>query len=859
MWHSITWEEAVRALGSDFRQGLALEEAELRKEKYGLNLLPREKPLSGLHILFGQFKSPLIYILLIAGIIVLTFKDYTDALVIFGAVVINTFVGYLQENKANKSLSKLKDLINLEAEVIREGNRKIVDSSELVPGDIIILNSGSKVPADARIISCDNFKVNEMALTGEWISAEKKNDSLKLSIDLADRDNMAYMGTVAEDGRAKAIVVETGLNTEIGKIAEMVSSEKEEKTPLQKKISKFSSILGIVIIALCLLIFVEGMIAGNSFIEMFTIAVAVSVAAVPEGLPVAMTVILALGMQRIMKKKGLVRKLSSAETLGSCSVIATDKTGTLTEGKMEVAEISAKTEEDKRIVLEIAVLTAEAFIENPDDSASEWVVRGKPTDKALLLAGMHAGMDKSRLESKLLKIAELPFNPKNKYLAKAFSISKNRDIIYIAGAPEKLLRMASFVSSGGEALKMTSELEEEIRINVEDLASRGLRVVAMGYKEIDNLKNLFEDIVFAGLIALRDPIRKEAYDAIRTCKEAGMTPIIVTGDHMLTAVSVAKELGINTDNVLEGKDLDEMSDQELSRVVGKIGVYARVEPLHKMRIISAWQERGEVIAMTGDGINDAPALKKADIGVALGSGTEVAKEVSDLVLISDNFDVMVSAVEEGRGIIDNIRKVITYLLSSSFTETILIGASIVFGFPIPVTAGQILWINLIEDGLPNAALAFEPKEKDIMKQRPYGHNAPLLDLEMKILIFVIGILTDIFLLGLFFYLYKFTDYSMDHIRTMIFSGLAIDSIFYILSCKSLRKNIWKINPLSNKLLVGAWLFSIIILIATIYLAPLQNLLKVVPLNFYDWLILGGLGLSNLVLIEITKLIFISRR
>jgi len=849
-WHNITWKEVTKLLYSDFKKGLSEKEVQLRQRKLGQNSLPEEKPFSRLRIFLVQFRSPLIYILVIAGIITLILRDYTDAIVIFGAVFLNTIVGFFQENKASRALRELKKIVKHEAEVLRGGNLKIIDSEELVPGDIIILNPGDKVPADGRIIECHDLKINEMALTGEWLSAKKLSEVLPKEAPLADRDNMVYMGCVAENGKGKAIVTEAGIQTEIGKIATMVKEAREEKTPYQKKLAHFSKIVGIVISIICIGIFIEGMLTGGKFIEMFTTAVAVAVAAIPEGLPVAMTVILALGMQRILKKKGLVRKLDSAETLGSTSVICSDKTATLTEGKMKVSDIIG----DKFLTLKAAVLTSEAFIENPDEPKDKWIIRGRPTDRALLEAGVEAALCRKR-EFEKKRLAELPFNPINKFSAALYK-ENGKNFLYVCGAPEKILELS--VLEEREKEKLEKQLEE--------LAQKGLRVIAAAHRKVTetgslSIKESCRDLIFLGFIALKDPIRKEAREAMKVCREAGMKPIIVTGDHKLTARAVAEELGfkIKEENILEGRDLDKLSDKDFDRILPQIQIYARVEPRQKIRIIEAWQGKGQVVAMTGDGINDAPALKKADIGVALGSGTEVAKETSDLILLNDSFSIIVAAVEEGRAIIDNIRKVITYLLSDSFTEIILVGVSILAGFPLPVTAVQILWVNLIEDGLPGIALAFEPKEKDLMRQKPQGHDIPLLTREMKALIFIIGLVTDLLLLGLLFWLIKYSGYEIPHIRSIIFAGLTIDSIFYVLSCKSLRKNLWRINPFSNKFLVSAWIFGVIMLISALYLPPLQALLETVPLNLFDWQLILGLGFLNIILIEATKWHFITKK
>jgi len=568
-------------------------------------------------------------------------------------------------------------------------------------------------------------------------------------------------------------------------------------------------------------------------------------------LPVAMTVILALGMQRILGRKGLVRRLVSTETLGNTSVIATDKTATLTEGKMKVDEVIG----DRFLALKAAVLTSEAFIENPQDPKEKWRIRGRPTDRALLEAGIEIGIDRKR-EFEKKKIAELLFNPINKFAAALYE-ENNEKVLYVCGAPEKILGLCT----------LTEEEKVRLEKQLDSLAEKGLRIVASASRkirnwklEIRNLQDFCKNLVFAGFITLKDPIRPEAKEAIKICRQAGMRPIIVTGDHKLTAKAVATELGfkIGEENILEGQGLDKLSDKDFEKILPEVQIYARVEPRHKMRIIEAWQERGEVVAMTGDGINDAPALKQADIGVALGSGTEVAKETSDLILLNDSFSIIVAAVEEGRAIVDNIRKVITYLFCSAFTEVLLVGTSIFAGWPLPILAAQILWINLIEDGPLSLALAFERKEKDLMQQKPGGHDISLLTREMKALIFVIGIITDLLLIGLFFWLFKFSGYEISHIRSVIFAGLAIDSIFYIFSCKSLRKNLWQINLFSNRFLILSWIFAILVLVAGLYLPVLQTLLRTEPLNLFDWQLILGLGFLNIFLIEATKWYFITK-
>jgi len=579
----------------------------------------------------------------------------------------------------------------------------------------------------------------------------------------------------------------------------------------------------------------------------------------------AMTVILAIGMQKILKRKGLVRKLASAETLGSTSIICTDKTGTLTQGKMTVSEIIS---DKKDKVNEIITLLSEAFIENLNgDSTSpspkgsgvaREVLRGRPTDKALLTAGNIAGFTKDKLSKKYNEIDRIPFNSAYKFSAGLFKTGKDKNELLVMGAPEVIFERLG---------KAETRLSVSLKKQVDALTSQGMRVLAVASRRDavsvrDELRDDdVNDLEFLGLVTLKDPLRASAKQAIKTCQQAGMRPVIITGDHKLTAKAVANELGLDVkaSNILEGKDIEKLTDKQLQKKVHDITVYARVMPEHKLRIINAWQSLGKVVAMTGDGINDAPALKKADVGVALGSGTTVAKEVSDLVLLTDDFSVIVAAVEEGRGIIDNIRKVITYLLSSGFSEIILITVAILLGWPLPVLAVHILWVNLIEDGLPNFALAFEPKEDDLMKRPPLPKDAPLLNSEMKFIIFVIGIITDIMLLGIFYYLYKYTNYSLIHIQSIIFAALAIDSRFFVYSCKSLRKNIWNINLFSNKLLLLSSVIGTILLVIVFYQPALQTIFKTFPLTLRDWGLLVALGIINVVLIEIGKFAYIRRK
>ena len=880
-WHSMSAEVVFRHLKSS-KEGLSEEEVNSRLRIFGLNKLPEEKPVSKIGIFIQQFKSPLIYILFIAGIITLLLEDWTDAVVIFAAVFLNSFIGYFQENKTSQILSKLKKAIHDKAIVIRSGQEKEILQQQLITGDIIVLRGGDKIPADARLIETSSLRINESSLTGEWLAVDKTEKVLVEGISLADRKNMVYMGTMAESGRGKAVVIGTGVNTEIGKIAVSIKKIEKEKTPYQKKIISFSKIIAILVGIATVIIFLTGILSGRDPLEMFITGVAVAVAAVPEGLPIAITVILARGMERILRKRGLVRKLVAAEVLGSTSVICTDKTGTLTEAKMQVTNVFADNRKfPYELALKIGMLCSEAFVENVYDPMHKWIIRGRATEKAVLLAALQSGLRRERIEKEEPRIDILPFEPTYKYSVSLHKFSKTQDIIYILGAPEIILNKSKYFETEQGRKELTNTEKETLTKKYENLNSQGLRLIATAYRKISNAslggdfkrqseldgaseterKNIYEkyleEMVFVAFLAIKDPLRKEVKEAIKTCREAGMRPIIITGDHPLTAKAIAKELNIfaESKNIIDGVEFEKLSDKDFKKRLKEINIYARMEPHQKLRIVDAWQKEGKIVAMTGDGINDAPALKKANIGLALGSGTDVAKEASDLILLTDNFSIIVAAVKEGRGIVDNIRKTVTLQVSQCFSEIILIGTSIIAGLPLPILPAQILWENLIEGSPQGIALAFEKQEKDIMERKPENPHGALLNAEMKTIIFGFGIITGLILLGLFLWLLK-KSIPIIEIRTIIFAALAVDSIFYAFSCKNLKKNIWHYNPFSNSYLLGAMSFSIIMLLLAIYIPLFQNILKTMPLNLFDWSLIIGLGIMNLVLIEIIKLFFI---
>jgi len=895
-WHSLEIKEVLHLLKTS-NEGLSNKEVEKRQKEYGLNKIEERKKLSLLALYFKQFKSPLIYILLIGGVITLFLKDFTDSIVIFGTVIINSFIGFFQERKTNEIFEQLRQFLKKTAKVKREGIIKEINAEELVPGDIIILEAGQQVPADGRLIEVNNLKINEAILTGEWSAKTGVIERLNEDTILADRDNMVYMGTLVEEGRGIAVVTNTGDKTELGKIGASLQDIKKDKTAFQKKVENFSRLLGIIILFFVFGIFVVGILTGKSFIEILTVSVATAVAAIPEGLPLVVTVIFTLGMREILKKKGLVKHLVAAEVLGSTSIICTDKTGTLTKGQMQVSGIYTATKElfgeklknhkfleldgeaSELMVLKMAILASDAFVENPEAPTEEWITKGRPTEQAIVKLGYELGIKQNNLIKEHPRLDELSFSSVYKYSATINKLDDKENIICYLGAPERLIENAKYLYFDGKSKIMTEKERGGLIKLIEKLMLDGLRVVGVACGRIENkiyeqdkkrnllnLENKYfenqlkENGVFLGIIALKDPIREDVFEAIKKCQQAGMKVLIVTGDHKNTTLSVSRELGLNIkeENIMEGKELAQISEEELSEKLEKIKLYARVEPLQKLKIIEAWQEKGEIIAMTGDGVNDAPALKKANIGVALGSGTDITKEASDLVLLDNNFSIIVLAVEEGRHIIDNIRKVITYLLTGGFTEITLIGLSVIFGLPLPVLSAQILWKNFIESTPPSLALTFEPKEKEIMKRKPENPKLPLLNSEMKFIIFAVGMMTNLILFGLFYYLLKI-GYPLERIRTIMFVGLAIDSFFFVFSCRNLRQNIWQYSIIENKYLFVTILAAIVACLAAVYLQIFHWLLKTVPLDLREWIILIYFGLMNLMMVEAAKYYYIQKQ
>lgn len=864
------------------QRGLTWKAVHERLKSFGPNKLPEEKRVSKIVLLVRQFKSVLVYILLIATIISLILRDQIDAYVILAAVALNVIVGYFQENRAQNALAALKKVVTLKARVRREKEEFEIEAEQIIPGDIVILGAGDKVPADGRLITQTNLYADEASLTGESAPREKITQKVAKNVALSDRNNMLYFGTNIVEGVGTMVVTATGINTEIGKIATLLQETKEDETPLKIRLKKFSRFLGILTLGVCLLLLIIGLLAGREFIEIFTVSVAIAVAVIPEGLLVAVTIILAIGMQRILKRRALVKRLLAAETLGSTTVICTDKTGTLTEGRMRVVKVVTPDHdyaldfkkapkitpfegEEVLFALKIGLLCNDATVEREQDELKEPKILGNLTERALMGAAMNVGFNQEQVNKETPRLSEVPFNSTRKYMLTLHKYFEGQNIIYMKGAPEKILDMCETVKIGDKHKALTLERRQDIEQKVEAMSRKGLRIIAVGYERVSpdkkslDLKETPRQAVFAGLIGIRDPLRPEAKQTIDLCKKAGIKIVMITGDHPLTAMAIAKELGLKfrRENMLTGEDLQRFSDQELAKRVKNISVYARVSPEDKIRIIDAWQANNEVVAMTGDGVNDAPALKSAHIGVALGSGTDVAKEAASMVILDDNFTTIVAAVEQGRVIYDNIKKVSTYLLSDSFSELFLVAGGLIFGFPLPLLASQILWINLVTDGFPNIALTLEPKEKEVMLEPPREVAEAIIGRKGGILIFLISFFTGIGNLALFYIIWQ-NSQNLELARTMIFATLGLDSLLYVYSIRSFRHTVFSKGLFTNRWLVVAVLGGLLLQLLAIYFAPLANILRTVPLGFWEWAIIVLFSLFIFTLIELFKYIFFVR-
>jgi len=889
------YDKQLSAIYKDLKtsdKGLTDAEAVNRIGQYGYNELKEKKKKSPILMFLLQFNNFLIWILMVAIAISIILGDWIESIVIFIIVILNAVIGFVQEYKAEKAIDALKKLSGIRAEVLRK-DKKIIDSRELVPGDIIFVETGHKIPADARIIEEANLEVQESSLTGESTSVLKNVSVLKGELPVADRKNMIFSGTTVTKGRAKAIVVKTGMETQIGKVATLIDQTIDELTPLQKKLDKFAKQLGWLIILISILVFAvvvikESLItftAGQlsyekeAVLEILKTAVSLAVAAIPEGLPAVVALALALGIQRMIKRHALIRKLPSVETLGETTVICTDKTGTLICDQMTVRKIftlgneisvsgqgyskegkySKELGKDEKLLLEIGVHCNDAEI-------NEKSMFGDPTEAALIVSAAKANIEKETVDKYYPRIDEIPFDSERKLMSTVHK-KDNKKLMYTKGATSILLKICTKILANGKERAITKKDIDEINKENENLANQALRVLAFAYKPLTG-KPTEKDLVFVGLQAMIDPPRSEVKTAIQICKDAGIRVVMITGDHKLTAVAIAKELGI-TGKAITGIEIDKI--QDLSQIVEKIGVYARVSPEHKIRIVDALQKKGEVTAMTGDGVNDAPALKKADIGIAMGiSGTDVSREASKMILTDDNFASIVNAVEEGRAIYDNIKKFVFFLLSSNLAEVLIIFIAIIIGLKLPLVAIQILWINLLTDGAPALALGVEPTEKDIMKRKPRPPKEDIITKKMVIRLLIVGLTITVGTLGMFIWALMSKGWTWGapldvngeiyiYALSISFTTLVVFELFNAFNSKSNVKNVFTSGLLHNKLLLGAIAVSAFLQILVLS-APFGNtffndVFKTTWLGWGDWALIILVSSTVLIADSIFKFIY----
>ncbi len=890
-WYKFTESQLVESLGTDLENGLSSDEAEKRLIAYGKNEFREEAKKPFIKKLLAQFSDFLVIILIAAALISFVVGESKDAIVILAIIILNAFLGLYQEGRAEKALDALKKMTSPLAKVLRSGHVREVDASSLVPGDLVLLDAGDIIPADLRLIDASNLRIEEASLTGESIPVEKKPFLVyDEDLGIGDRKNMAYMSTFTTFGRGRGIVVETGHNTEIGKIAEEIQVIEDETTPLQKQLNNLGKFLGIATIVICIGVFGIGLIQGREILEMFMVAVSLAVAAIPEGLPAIVTIVLALGMNKMVKRNAIVKKLLAVESLGATTVICSDKTGTLTENQMTVVKVFT----DNKVfsvtgtgydiagdfvynyeeldntkflnpLLNIGVLANDAHLEKTEEG---YRVIGDPTEGALITLGEKANLKRIDLNTSYPRIEEIPFDSGRKMMTTFHSkYIEDKIVSMTKGAPDIVINRSTHILVGGQVKPFDDILKNEILNVNHGFCEDALRVLAMAYREYDvlpesiNSEAIENDMIFVGLVGMIDPARPEAKEAIKKCKTAGIRTIMITGDYKDTAFAIAKDLGIadSIDQAIMGSELDKLSDDDLREAVKTINVFARVSPKHKVRVVNALKENGEIVAMTGDGVNDALALKKADIGVAMGiTGTDVAKNTAEMILTDDNFASIVSAVEEGRIIYSNIKKFVYFLLSCNIGEILIVFTSIVLNLPIPLLAIQLLWLNLVTDSFPALALGVENPDPDIMTVKPRDPKEPILDKLM-----LRGILFQSFAVAgasLLAYWWGLKTYGSDitKVRTIIFATLITAELLRAFSSRSLKHSLFKIGFFSNITMVYSVSFAFFLLLIVIYLPFLQPVFHTEFLGTYDWSIILSLAFIPLIAGEVVK-IFSSKK
>ena len=876
-WYQLDAKEAFRKLGTS-EQGLSGSEIASRLEQYGPNTFVTEDKTGRLKILLHQFKSPLIYILLVAAIVTVLLHEYIDTGVIMAVVILNAIIGYVQEFKAEESIRALKKLVVPKARVLREGLEKEINSEDLVPGDIVLLSSGSKVPADLRLFKVIELRVDESLLTGESLPSDKSTATLKEeNLTPGDQRNIVFMGTIIVSGRAKGIVVETGQGTALGQIAEQVREVTEVKTPLQVKFEKFAGLIALVILGFSVFVLLAGMLLGARLTDMFLVAVATAVSAIPEGLPVAVTIAMAIGVSRMARRNVIIRKLPAVETLGSTTVICSDKTGTLTKNEMTVKliydgthtyEVTGTGYEPKGEILHemipvtkgetrnlitmlrIGLLCNESDIYEED---GEYKVDGDPTEGALIVSAMKAGLSPEEEKENYPQIAVIPFESERGYMA-TLHRHRGKNFIFVKGAPETVIDMCT------ESIRMDHEIIKKVNHASSEFAKEGLRVIACALKEISHdteeitQNDVKEGMVFAGLQGMIDPPREEALIAVHNCSNAGIRTVMVTGDYPVTAAAVAKGLDIGGEQpeVFPGKEIDALGDEELFHKTQNVSVFARVSPIHKLRIVQQLVRGGEIVAVTGDGVNDAPALKAAHIGVAMGKmGTDVAKESSDMIVTDDNFASIFSAVEEGRVVYDNIRKVTLFLVSCGFGELLAIMATILMGLPIPYIPAQILWLNLVTNGLQDVALAFEPAEAGVTKKPPRNPREGILSpivVQRTVLMGIILAAGTVFV----FMSRLEAGVSLERARTAALTTMVFFQFYQAFNCRSESQSIFRMRFMTNPFLFFSMIAAFFAQMAVIYVPALQWVFRTVPLSVHEWGQITLVTVTVVVAVEMDK-------
>jgi Ca2+-transporting ATPase len=885
-WFKLTVQEAFDTLKSR-RSGLTEEEARAQRLRCGPNELQRKKKTSPFVALLKQFISPLIYVLLAAGIVTLVVGHYLDASVIFVVLLANAVIGYVQEARAEQAMEALLQMAAPQAKVRRDGTVCLIPAKDIVPGDVIILESGDKVPADAMLIEVSNLKVNESVLTGESVAADKHTSPLREDVPLAERKNMVHMGTIISYGRATAVVTTTGMSTEMGKIAQAIKEVKVEKTPLQKSLERLSKFLVVTLLTICALLVVVGLLQKLPALDIFLIAVAAAVSAIPEGLPAVVTVVLAIGMRTMARRNAIIRKLAAVESLGSATVICTDKTGTLTENQMTVRRIvvngqvievtgepgelagefllngkpvKAEDVASLPLLLRIGALCNDALLSVSDDKRYSFL--GDPTEGALVVVAAKANLDKENLQVASPRLDEIPFQSERLYMATLHPHDGKR-VAYVKGATERLLSLSQhYLNNNGQVVPLQEAQAQAIREANQAMAGDAIRVIAMAYAELpadtvelDNV-DLRGNLVFVGLAGMDDPPRQEAIKAIAQCREAGIKVIMITGDNKLTAESVARQLGMPPGKAIVGAELAKMSDDELENVVEDVAIFARVEPLHKLRIVNALKKRGHVVAMTGDGVNDAPALKTANIGVSMGiTGTDVAKEASDMVLADDNFASIVAAVDEGRAIFTRLRNVLFFLLSTNFGELLVLLLSLIFVGQAPLLAVQIIWVNLMTDTAVGLPLGLEPKVGDELKQPP---RHPKVGLIYQGLIMRIAFLAGMMSLGVFaIFAWTYHSKGADHLeeaQTMAFCTLVAFQWFSALNARSEEHTVLKLGFFRNRYLLICIALAVALQMAVVYTPFLQEAFGTVALSIWDWAVIFGAAGALFLIEELRKVV-----